>query len=91
VFLKPAKVQPVAAKFDDYTQIGFEVERPGDGNVVVYLPGASNPWSGSVVYVKEDRIERLNITVAEEIRNIRKLRIGSGQLSINYRTEKERS
>ncbi len=82
---------PVVAKFDDYSQIGFEVERIGNGKIVIYLPGAPNPWSGSLIYVGEDRVDRLNITVAEAIRNIRKLGMSSGQSSINYQTEKERS
>lgn len=71
---------PVIAKFDDYAQIGFEIERNEKGNVVVYLPGAPNPWSGTVVYVEEDRIELLDMPAPEAIQNIRHLGRGS-QLS----------
>lgn len=68
---------PVVARFDDNAQIAFEVERTGNGSVVIYLPGAPNPWSGSVVYMSEDRVDRLDMTVSEAIRNIRQLGRGS--------------
>lgn len=70
---------PVIVQFDDNAQIGFEVERTGRGNVVVYLPGAPNPWSGAVFYFSEDRVKRLDLTVAQAIKNIRQLGRGSGQ------------
>ena len=70
---------PVIAKFDDNAQIGFEIERTEKGNVVVYLPGSPNPWSGSVVYVNADRVERLDMTVPDAINNIRHLGRGSAK------------
>jgi uncharacterized membrane protein len=68
---------PVLVRFDDNEQIGFEVERSGKGNVVVYLPGAPDPWSGSVVYFGEDRVKRLDMSVVQAINNIRHLGRGS--------------
>ena len=70
---------PVIVRFDDNAQIGFEVERQEGGDVVVYLPGAPNPWSGAVFYFSEDRVKRLDITVAKAIRHIRELGHGSAQ------------
>jgi len=70
---------PVIAKFDDNAQIGFEIERAERGNVVVYLPGSPNPWSGSVGYFEEDRVERLNMSVPDAINNIRHLGRGSAK------------
>ncbi len=72
---------PVIVRFDDNAQIGFEVERTDGGNVVVYLPGAPNPWSGSVTYFSEDRVKKLDISVAQAIGNIRQLGRGSSQYS----------
>ena len=72
---------PVVVRFDDYTQIGFEVERIGNGNVVIYLPGAPNPWSGSMVYVSEDRVDRIDMTVSEAIKNLQQLGRGSERYS----------
>jgi uncharacterized membrane protein len=70
---------PVIVQFDDNAQIGFEVERSEVGNVVVYLPGAPNPWSGSAVCFSEDRVRRLDITVPQAIQHIRALGRGSAE------------
>ena len=68
---------PVFVRFDDHEQLGFEVERLKHGKVVVYLPGAPNPWSGSVVYFSEDRVKQLDMTMAQAINNVRYLGRGS--------------
>jgi len=70
---------PVIVKFDDNAQMAFEIERSEGGNVVIYLPGSPNPWSGSVVYFEEDRVERLDMTATEAINNIRHLGRGSAK------------
>ena len=64
---------PVLVSFDDHEQIGFEIERLAQGKVVVYLPGAPSPWSGSVVYFSSERVKRLDLTVAQASNNIRRL------------------
>ncbi len=71
---------PVAVQFDDYAQIAFETHREPDGKVSVYLPGAPNPWSGTVVYVSSERVKPLPITLTDAIRNIRTL--GKGPLDL---------
>lgn len=70
----------VLARFDEYSQIVFEIERLEGGNVVVYLPGAPNPWSGSVCIMTEDRIQRIDATMISAVKNIRYLGRGSGEL-----------
>ena len=67
-------------RFDDYVQMAFETERLPNGKVAVYLPGAPNPWSGSVVFVSNDRIKPLSISLADALRNIRTL--GKGSLNL---------
>jgi uncharacterized membrane protein len=64
---------PVLVSFDDHEQIGFEIERLAQGKVVVYLPGAPSPWSGSVVYFSAERVKRLDLTVAQASNKIRRL------------------
>ena len=64
---------PVLARFDDNAMIAFEVERTPSGDVVVYLPGAPNPWSGSVAYMSPDRVEPLELSMPQAIQNIRHL------------------
>jgi uncharacterized membrane protein len=75
------RMMPVLVTLDDYKQIAFEVERTPGGNVVVYLPGAPNPWSGSVVYVTEDRVEPLDMAPQDAIKNIRVLGRGSAKIA----------
>ncbi|MCJ7500029.1 DUF502 domain-containing protein [bacterium] len=67
---------PVLARFDDYSQIGFEIERTDD-NVVVYLPGAPNPLSGFIAYLNVKQVRRLEMSVSQALRNIRKIGRGS--------------
>ncbi|MBL7471768.1 DUF502 domain-containing protein [Robertkochia sp. 1368] len=68
---------PVLAEFDDNAQVGFEIERTKKGRVVVYLPGAPNPWSGSVIYVDPSRIIKLDMTPKEVISTLQQLGAGS--------------
>ena len=70
----------VLARLDDYSQIAFEIERLEGGNVTVYLPGAPNPWSGSVCIMTEDRIQPIDATMMSAVQNIRHLGRGSGEL-----------
>ena len=57
-------MKPVLVSFDDQQQFAFDMERLADGRVVLYLPGAPDAWSGSVVLVTADRIEPLDIDAA---------------------------
>ncbi len=70
----------VLARLDDYSQIAFEIERLEGGNVAVYLPGAPNPWSGSVCIMTEDRIQPINASMMSAVRTISHLGKGSGEL-----------
>jgi len=74
---------PVIAKLDDSAQIGFEVDRLESGLVVVYLPGAPNPWSGSVVLMTEDRIEKLNLKFIGVTKVMQRIGIGSAEAIAN--------
>ena len=67
-------------QFDDHVQMAFETERLPNGRVAAYLPGAPNPWSGTVVFVSNDRVKPLSISLPEALRNIRTL--GKGSLQI---------
>jgi uncharacterized membrane protein len=70
---------PVIARFDDSAQISFEIERTPEGNVVVYLPGAPNPWSGTVVFLEPSRVQKLDMSVADAIKSIQALGRGSAK------------
>jgi len=73
-------LRPVLVRFDDLSQIGFEVERgPGD-LVTVYLPGSPDPWSGSVAQIAADRVDALGADFASVIQSLRKIGRGSSEL-----------
>lgn len=80
---------PVLVRFDDYSQLAFEIEREPGGRVAVYLPGAPNPWSGTVVYVTEDRVKRLQMSVPEAVKNAQMLGKGSLAVAERMRTSQE--
>ena len=63
--------KPVLARLDDASQIAFEIERLSDGRVVVFMPGAPDAWSGSVMIMTEDRVSPLSISVVNAVQNLR--------------------
>lgn len=77
---KSSAMRPVSCRLDDCWQIGFEVERMQDGRVVVYLPGAPNPWSGSLLVIDPDRVAPLNASMVEIVGALGKLGHGSSQV-----------
>jgi uncharacterized membrane protein len=71
---------PVLARFDDAWQIAFQVEHLSDGRIVLFIPGAPDPWSGSLMIMSDDRVQPLDRTMAAAVRNIRALGQGSSEL-----------
>jgi uncharacterized membrane protein len=67
----------VLARFDDSWQLAFEIERIEGGKVMVFLPGAPDPWSGSVCVMTEDRITPLDLTVKSAADIMKRLGKGS--------------
>jgi uncharacterized membrane protein len=68
---------PVLVQFGDYARIAFETQREPSGRVAVCMPGAPNPWSGTVVYISKERVRPWQMTLTEALRNIRGLGKGS--------------
>lgn len=56
-------MQPMLIRFDDSWQLGLCVERIEGGKSLVYLPGAPDPWSGSVCAVTDDRLVQLDVSL----------------------------
>ena len=78
--------QPVLARIEDSWQLGFIVETIEPGQYAVYVPGAPNPWSGSVYFMAESRIKRIDMKIGDVQGCLKRLGIGStgllkGQLS----------
>lgn len=73
-------LKAVLVSFDDHQSIAFDIERLDDGRAVLYLPGAPDAWSGSVVLVPPDRIEPLDIDSAALAKSLQRLGIGTATL-----------
>ena len=66
-------LKPVIVRLDDVARIGFEIERSEGGLVTVFLPGAPDPWSGSVAQMSPDRVEPLKAEFSDVIATFEKL------------------
>jgi len=73
-------MRSVLVRLDDYSQLAFEVERLPSGEVVVFLPGAPNPWSGAVCIVAAERVTPLEAPMLAAVQNIKHLGKGSAKL-----------
>jgi uncharacterized membrane protein len=72
-------IRSVLARFDDSWQLAFEIERLAGGDVVVFLPGAPDPWSGSVCVVTEDRVTPLGLPVKSVVKLMKGLGKGAAE------------
>lgn len=75
-------MKPVLARFDDYDQIAFEVEK-GEGYSVLFLPSTPSAWSGSSAIVAAERITYLNMSTVQAVKFMRVF----GRGSLDARTE----
>ena len=76
-------LKPVLLEFDDNSQLGLEVERIEGGNIVVFVPGSPNPWSGSVLIMKPERVKLLDIKFAQAIKLMHDFGQGTNKLLRN--------
>lgn len=74
------ELKPVLARFADCCRVGLEVKRGPAGWVVIYLPGAPDPWSGTVVLLAAERVEPLTSDFGETVACFEKLGRDLGEL-----------
>ena len=55
------KLKSVLVQLDDQAMIALEVERLGDGRVIVFLPGAPDAWSGTTAVMDAGRVTPLDL------------------------------
>jgi uncharacterized membrane protein len=70
-------LEVVLAKIDDGWSLSYLIEKVDDDLYTVFVPGAPNPWSGSVYHVGEKQIVKTDITQKEAMTCLRQLGIGS--------------
>jgi uncharacterized membrane protein len=71
-------MRPVLVRFDDYSQLAFEVDQLSDGRKVIYIPSAPNPRAGSVLVLDADRVAPVNLSFLAAVRSLRALGRGVG-------------
>lgn len=76
---------PVLVTTGDGSQVAFETDRIEGGAVALYLPGAPNPWSGNVIFVRSDQVKALPVSVPEALKILRTLGRGSEALAAAHR------
>jgi len=72
--------QVVLARFDDYWQVGFLLDRLDNGLVAVFIPDAPNPHTGAVMFMSPDRITPADISTPATMKCLRRLGAGSKEL-----------
>ena len=70
----------VLIDIEEVWQIGFLMEQLDDDLNAVFIPGAPNPMSGDVVFVKRDRLKLLDITGLNAMKILKKLGIDSKKI-----------
>lgn len=70
----------VLVNLDEVWQIGFLMDRIDDQLNVVFIPSAANPLAGDIVYVKWNRLQKLDINDISVLKIYRKLGVDSGKI-----------
>jgi uncharacterized membrane protein len=78
-------MRPAILHLDDSSQLVFETEKLANGKTVVYVPGAPNPWSGSVLIVDQQRLAYVPVSMAEAIKPFSMLGKGTDGLVAKMR------
>ena len=58
-----SSLKTVLVSFDDHQLFAVNVERLADGRVFVFLPGAPDPWAGSVGLVTQERMTGVPVEI----------------------------
>jgi len=72
------------ARIEDAWMLSFIVEKLDNGLLVVFVPSAPTPFAGSVYYLTEDRVKRLDAPVLTAMKVITRLGVGSNELLQSY-------
>lgn len=73
-------LRPVRYVAFNVSHIAFEVERSDDGYVVLFLPGAPVPWSGSVIVVDAATVTPMDASGGKALGSLMKLGRGASDL-----------
>lgn len=71
-------------RIEEAWMLSFILETLENGLLVVFVPSAPTPAAGSVYYLAEDRVKRLDVPVSTAMQVIMRLGLGSGELLRAY-------
>jgi uncharacterized membrane protein len=74
------ELRVVLANLDDAWLIGFIIEQHADGLLTVFVPSAPTPTAGSIYFLTERQVKRLDVSVSAAVKCIRQLGVGSREL-----------
>ncbi len=77
-------LRSVMVRFDDLWQVALQIERVDGGIVAVFLPGAPDPWSGTVALVEAERVQELDLGIPTVAKLSYRLGRGSNQALAEY-------
>ncbi len=80
----------VLANIEEAWQPAYLIETLEDGNHAVLVPGAPSPFSGSIFYLPENRIKRLNVPFGKVARVVRRFGAGSREMLKGEKLEYEK-
>ena len=60
--------------------LGFAVERHPSGLLTVFVPSAPTPAAGTILYLPEEKVKRLDLPVKSAVTTIMQLGVGSGPI-----------
>ncbi len=76
-----SSLKTVRVRFDGHPVLAVAVERVADGRVVVFLPSAPDPWSGSLVLVVHERVAGVTVEIGARQRRLKSIGRGSAESS----------
>jgi uncharacterized membrane protein len=79
------RMKVALANLDDAWLIAFIMEEGKDGLLTVFVPSAPTPTAGSLYFLKEEQVRRLDIPVSDAVKCIMQLGVGSGELLVPRR------
>jgi uncharacterized membrane protein len=73
-------VSTALANINGVSVLGFVMEEHANGLRTVFVPRAPTPAAGNIYFMREDQIQRLNVSVAVAVKSLARLGVGSKEL-----------
>ncbi|TWT36212.1 hypothetical protein KOR34_11130 [Posidoniimonas corsicana] len=71
------RMKPALVHIEGVTRPVLEIERTAAGQVTIYLPGAPDPWSGTIGFVRADQVTPVETDLGEYLAAFERLGRGA--------------